>query len=787
MLKQHLNAEEPHADLKQTFLRYLPERMDAIVEGWFSLAGKSWNSAKLAQILQRVQDLSSVANKIGFIKIHQGLKPLGQCLQALLDIRKTPTPQQIQQINNLVHRLRPLYLIDDNVEDSVLGTGIKIFQILYLCNKEDLAPGLAGAISELRWPFMRFTQITDLSHKINQGLPSALIIDAAMLDQIAPLLSHIAREKVSGQEPLVLIVLSQSNTFELRLQALRVGAAAFFSTPIDPQAVTARLRRLITPLPEMPYRILIMDDNFTQAEFTSAILRKGGLEVRIATEPLQFFEILETFRPDLVLMDLYMPNVDGIELTKIIREQISLTSLPIVFISGEQDADKQLDALKSGGDDFVTKPVRPHHLLTTVKSRILRARAFQITTDKDDRDPITGLLNRHSLFEKIEQILARGSRDQISGLICIEIDGMESIRETVGTKGSDALLVTLGAKLLSHLAPEDLCAHIDDNRFAVLAMRTQKQDLVQLSENLVQTISKKPIAVEGLTTPPTLSAGLYLFNSAPEDVETLEQRAIAACGLAREKGGQRLAVQSFIAKTQTAPQPINILETTKHALRTNQIQVLFQTFIGMRDRHLEIHEMQWRIPIPGGQITAADTLNAIKSQPGLSLEIDRWVTIRALDVLREQRQTGRQAWLLVPQTVETLINPKTAMWLREELRQRLLVGTGLIFKFNLVDLVTDIKSARNLLGDLSIMGIEMCLDRFGHNEASYKVLRYLKMPYVKITDKLLTASSDIILTVLKQTQEVNARVILPKILDPKTIAKEWLTGADFVQSGNARD
>jgi EAL domain-containing protein (putative c-di-GMP-specific phosphodiesterase class I) len=197
--------------------------------------------------------------------------------------------------------------------------------------------------------------------------------------------------------------------------------------------------------------------------------------------------------------------------------------------------------------------------------------------------------------------------------------------------------------------------------------------------------------------------------------------------------------------------------------------------------------MQWRIPIPGGgQMSAADTLNAIKSQPGLSLEIDRWLVVRALDVLREHRQTGKQVWLLITQTTETLIDPKTASWLREELRKRLLVGTGLIFKFNLVDMVTDIKSARNLLGDLSIMGIEMCLGRFGRNDASYKVLRYLKTPYVKITDKLLTADVETIRVLLQQTKEVNSRVILPKILDPKTIAKEWLVGADFVQSSNTR-
>lgn len=788
MLKPSSNAEESLPNLKQTFLKFLPERMDAIVEGWLRLVGKHWNSAKLAQILQHVQDLSAMADKFGFTKIYNGLNPLSQCLQTLSDAKQIPTPQQIQQINNLVYRLQSLYVIenDDVNDDSVLGTGVKLPQIFYLCGQEELAPGLAGAINEWRWTLIRFTQIVDLLDKITQKLPSALIIDATMLSQIASSLSGITRTTIKGQEPPILIVLSQSNSFEIRLQAIRVGAVAFFSEPIDSQAIAIRLRRLLTPPPELPYRILIIDDDRSQAEFAAAILRKGGLESRITTEPPQFFEALETFRPDLVLMDLYMPGVDGLELTKIIREQSMLSSLPIVFVSGEQDTDKQLDALSVGGDDFITKPVRSHRLLTVIKSRILRARssqAYGMDKDKDDRDPITGLLSRHSLFEKINQVLANGRRDSFNGLIYLEINSMEFIREIIGTKNSDNLLVTLGARFLSHLALDDLCARIDDNHFAVLATRPQKQDLVQLSETLVQSVIKNPIVVEDLASSPNLSVGLYVFNSAPENTEILEQRAIAACNLAQQQSGKRLVVQSFIEKTKTEQPSINILELTKQALSFSQFQVLFQTFIGIHERQREIHEMQWRIPIPGGgQITAADTLNAIKSQPGLSLEIDRWVNVRALEVLHQYRQNGQQIWLLIPQTVETLTDPKTTSWLREELRRRLLVGTGLIFKFNLVDLVTDIKNARNLQSDLSTMGIEICLGRFGRNDVSYKVLRYLKTPYVRIADKLLTTDTETITLLLQQTQEFNARVILPKTLDPKIIAKEWLTGADFMQS-----
>lgn len=788
MLKSNPNpVEQPRPDLKPTFLRYLPERIDAIVEGWLSLMGKGWNLAKLAQLIQRIQDLSAVADKFDSITIRDGLKSLNQCLQLLLDNRQPPTPQQIEQIQKISNQLQQLHSDNDNeVTDSVFAATIveQQIQIFYFGDNEGLTPGLNVAMSALRYQLLRFTKYNELIAKIHTHRPAALIIEATHLTQIATALTKTLQQY--NQSPPILIALSQSNSFELRLQALRSGAAAFFSAPIDPQAVAARLRRLLTPIPELPFRILIVDDDSSQAEFAAAILRKGGLEVRTAIDPSKLFEILETFKPDLILMDLYMPNVDGLELTKIIRDQQVWASVPIVFMSGEQDADKQLDALSVGGDDFVTKPVRPRRLITIIKSRILRTRASQnLMLEQENRDSVTGLLNRRSLLEKINGILTAGRSDAVSGLICLEIDGLDSIREAVGLRSSDALLVAISSRFLSHLTPEDLCAHIDDNRFAVVATRSKKQDLLQLGEALVQSITQRPIAVDGLKTPPSLSAGLCWLNPVLETATTLEQRAIVACNLARKDGNNRLVVRTGAEKVETTDKPLATIDTVeliKQTLHNNKLQITFQPFIGIRDRQLEIHEMQWRIPTADGNLLLpAEALNAAKPHPGLSLDIDRWLILRALDILREHRQSGRQIWLFIPQTVETMTDPKTAPWLREELRRRLLVGTGLIFKFNLVDLVTDIKSARNLLADLSIMGVEMCLGRFGRNEASYKVLRYLKMPYVKIADKLLTADAQTIATLLQQVREVNSKLILAKAQDPRTIAQEWLAGADFIQ------
>src|SRR5439155_1576195 len=126
-----------------------------------------------------------------------------------------------------------------------------------------------------------------------------------------------------------------------------------------------------------PYRILIVDDQPELAEYHSAILRNAGMSVHIVTDPLQIMTPLLELKPDLLLMDMYMPGCTGLELAAVIRQQEALVSMPIVFLSSESDVNRQMAAMARGGDDFLTKPIQPDHLVSAVSSRVERLRVLR--------------------------------------------------------------------------------------------------------------------------------------------------------------------------------------------------------------------------------------------------------------------------------------------------------------------------------------------------------------------------------------------------------------------------
>src|SRR6185503_2867230 len=110
------------------------------------------------------------------------------------------------------------------------------------------------------------------------------------------------------------------------------GADSFIALPAPPNEVLARIQELVDAESADPYRVLIIEDDRSQALFAESILKKAGMETQVVMDPLKAIEAVEAFKPEMILMDLYMPECDGMELTALIREREQFANTPIVFL-----------------------------------------------------------------------------------------------------------------------------------------------------------------------------------------------------------------------------------------------------------------------------------------------------------------------------------------------------------------------------------------------------------------------------------------------------------------------
>ena len=182
------------------------------------------------------------------------------------------------------------------------------------------------------------------------ALPADLIlIDADFSSHLEGLGEsvHLARQRF-GKRRLLVVAISTADDINLRLSARRAGVDALVVAPQNASDILKRLQALLDPERQDSYRILIVEDDRSQALFAEGILRNAGMESMVVLDALGVMPALDQFHPDMILMDLNMPGANGIELTALIREREEFAHTPIVFLSGESSEDLQFDAIDAG-------------------------------------------------------------------------------------------------------------------------------------------------------------------------------------------------------------------------------------------------------------------------------------------------------------------------------------------------------------------------------------------------------------------------------------------------------
>ncbi|HYW58285.1 MAG TPA: response regulator [Polaromonas sp.] len=208
-----------------------------------------------------------------------------------------------------------------------------------------------------------------------EAAPAALLVNMAF--SADPLLAQArATSTTMDSSGIPVILISGGTDFQTRLEAVRAGAIGYFPKPLEMQALTSLLDKVTSGEPARPYRVLIVEDDEALATFYASVLQSASIETAVVTDPSRVMKQLVDFQPDLITCDIYMPRCNGIELAALIRQQQSFVRIPIVFLSTETSLDKQAQALKQGGDDFIIKPVEPATLISAAQSRARRYRSL---------------------------------------------------------------------------------------------------------------------------------------------------------------------------------------------------------------------------------------------------------------------------------------------------------------------------------------------------------------------------------------------------------------------------
>ena len=271
-----------------------------------------------------------------------------------------------------------------------------------------------------------------------------------------------------------------------------------------------------------PVSVLLVDDSETQRAIIARSLQRGGFEVAIAVDGLDCLRVLGELRPDIVLLDVVMPGIDGWETLDRIRQT---NGVPVIMLTARAEEIDRVRGLRAGADDYIGKPFQQDELEARIEAVMRRA-------DLGRRDALTGLSNRRTFDEHLDSMLAQQRKTgQEFALVIFDIDHFKSINDTQGHPEGDRVLKDVARIAARQLRAGEQIFRIGGEEFGIVIPGDGKTGVL-VAERVRSAVQDEPRDPRL----PTLSAGVASFPHDAQTREALFQAADLALYAAKQGG-----------------------------------------------------------------------------------------------------------------------------------------------------------------------------------------------------------------------------------------------------------
>ncbi|MDP2808403.1 MAG: response regulator [bacterium] len=398
--------------------------------------------------------------------------------------------------------------------------------------------------------------------------------DVILLDVVMPELNgYQVTEKLKANPAtsgIPIILVTGLGSVDDKVKGLESGADDFLTKPFNLQELLARvhslikLKKLQDQLKELSGRqpapvhikkvlssyrshILIVEDDERITNICKSILGAGGYVVDIAPDGEEAQKYLRAAIPDLILLDLMLPGINGLDLLKQLKEDSVTKDIPVIIITALSDLKTKVKSFYMGVDDYLVKPVNSLELLARVKANIRKHMAQQElkysldeTFQQSITDPLTGLYNRHYLSTVMDRELALFKRHgRMFSLMIMDIDNFKSINDNLGHLSGDQVLTGAARILKDEIRTSDLAVRYGGDEFIVVFSDTKEDQAMVIAQRIREAVEQKKF-IEGKEQKASVSIGLTQASEQDNSGEDIIKRADDAMYQAKRAGKNRV-------------------------------------------------------------------------------------------------------------------------------------------------------------------------------------------------------------------------------------------------------
>lgn len=537
---------------------------------------EGWQVTKARQIHAACHDLAGTGQTFGYPGITEDARRLEQCLNQVFDGGEPANAAQLAELDAAIQTLMAVDPAQTRQSAPVASklaatpsttapgaatheperqrwqtssaTGIAVEPLstlpIYIVDDDAaFADYMTMQLALQGYDARAVYSLADLDQQLatSPEAPGAIIMDVIFPGAITGGIDLINHYRESQILKAPVIFMSGSDSFDTRLEIVRAGGEAFFVKPFDINVVLEKLEMLVGETNPDPLRILLLDDDDIALGVFCEVLEQVGLVTRGITDPTQVIEDVLEFQPDLVILDMNMPEVNGMEVAKILRQHDSCCDLPLLFLSSETDPAVRAAALNIGVDDFLTKSVSHRYLISAVANRAQRARA---TTAKMSRDSLTHLLVHNEIKKQLADELSLAVRHKRNlCYLILDLDNFKVTNDTYGHLTGDHVIKSLASLLRRSFRRSDVLGRYGGEEFVVIMPETTAEDAVLVLDRVRKEFSeishRSEIGDETFFA--TFSAGVSCFPDF-QDINSIQTSADRALYDAKATGRNRICL-----------------------------------------------------------------------------------------------------------------------------------------------------------------------------------------------------------------------------------------------------
>jgi two-component system cell cycle response regulator len=331
----------------------------------------------------------------------------------------------------------------------------------------------------------------------------------------------------------------------------------------EDDTLTRRRREAERFSPPRPFRAVLIDDDPAILRLVGLVLRSRGIETLACGTGGEGWAVLEQEEWDVCILDRGLPDLDGLEICRRIKETPRFDTRQVIVLSAYASLDQRVEALELGADDYITKPFHPAELLARVQAarRVveLQNQLVEMARQLEElssRDELTGVFNRRHFSETLEKAFDRWQRYRRPlSIAMIDVDRFKQVNDTFGHQKGDAVLTEVARRFAKAMRSSDYLARLGGEEFAVLLPETQLSDALTFSEKMRSAIAAAPVQVgggEALSV--TVSVGTAsLAHTDFHSVEEMITAADEALYRAKHNGRNRVEAERRRVRRDATP------------------------------------------------------------------------------------------------------------------------------------------------------------------------------------------------------------------------------------------